>query len=79
MVGALWHGAGTTRTALVAHAYGVSVAQERLSRDPARVSSMTWLNGGLFPDLGTGLRVSSRRPFPVPDHRWDVRKADDRW
>lgn len=38
-------------TALVAHDYGVSVGQELLARDPARITSMTWLNGGLLPDL----------------------------
>ncbi len=51
IVEAIWNDAGTTRTALVAHDYGVSVAQELLARNPARISSMSWLNGGLFPDL----------------------------
>jgi pimeloyl-ACP methyl ester carboxylesterase len=35
----------------VAHDYGVSVAQELLARDSSRITSMSWLNGGLFPDL----------------------------
>jgi pimeloyl-ACP methyl ester carboxylesterase len=51
IVEAVWLDAGISRTALVAHDYGVSVAQELLARDPGRISSMTWLNGGIFPDL----------------------------
>ncbi|MCW2854971.1 MAG: epoxide hydrolase [Marmoricola sp.] len=51
IVEAVWSDLGITRTALVAHDYGVSVAQELLARDPGRISSMTWLNGGLFHDL----------------------------
>lgn len=51
LVQAVWGDLGTGRTALVAHDYGVSVAQELLSRDAARIESMAWLNGGMFPDL----------------------------
>ena len=51
LVEAIWNRTGITTTALVAHDYGVSVAQELLARDPKRITSMTWLNGGLFPDL----------------------------
>ncbi len=47
----LWRELAIERTALVAHDYGVSVAQELLARDAARVTSMTWLNGGVYPDL----------------------------
>lgn len=47
----VWQGNGIGATAVVAHDYGVSVGQELLARDPARISSMSWLNGGLFPDL----------------------------
>ena len=48
---AVWGDLGIDRTALVAHDYGVSVAQELLSRDAGRIESMAWLNGGMFPDL----------------------------
>jgi pimeloyl-ACP methyl ester carboxylesterase len=48
---AVWADLGIDRTALVAHDYGVSVAQELLCRDPGRIESMAWLNGGMFPDL----------------------------
>ncbi|MFB7291627.1 alpha/beta fold hydrolase [Actinacidiphila glaucinigra] len=51
VVEAVWSSVGQRSTALVAHDYGVSVAQELLARDPHRVTSMTWLNGGVFPDL----------------------------
>jgi pimeloyl-ACP methyl ester carboxylesterase len=51
LVQAVWRDLGIERTALVAHDYGVSVAQELLSRDPGRIESMAWLNGGMFPDL----------------------------
>ncbi|MFE0632234.1 alpha/beta fold hydrolase [Streptomyces sp. NPDC058864] len=51
LVEALWALDGLTATALVAHDYGVSVAQELLARGPHRITSVTWLNGGIFPDL----------------------------
>jgi pimeloyl-ACP methyl ester carboxylesterase len=51
LVRALWRDLGIESTALVAHDYGVSVAQELLSHEPERIESMAWLNGGLFPDL----------------------------
>lgn len=51
MVEAMWQANGIGANALVAHDYGVSVGQELLARDPARITSMNWLNGGLFPDL----------------------------
>jgi pimeloyl-ACP methyl ester carboxylesterase len=51
LVQAIWGDLGIDRTGLVAHDYGVSVAQELLSRDAGRVESMAWLNGAMFPDL----------------------------
>ena len=51
LVEALWTALGIERTALVAHDYGVSVAQELLARDSGRIARMVWLNGGLYPDL----------------------------
>jgi pimeloyl-ACP methyl ester carboxylesterase len=51
LVQAVWADLGIGRTALVAHDYGVSVAQELLARDPGRSESMAWLNGGMFADL----------------------------
>jgi len=59
---ALWRRHGVTRTDLVVHDYGVSVAQELLARDVAgtlgvALTSVTFLNGGIYPDL--------HRPTPV--------------
>jgi pimeloyl-ACP methyl ester carboxylesterase len=55
-VEAQWAATGVDETMLVAHDYGVSVAQELLARrldgvlDTA-VESVIWMNGGLYPDL----------------------------
>jgi pimeloyl-ACP methyl ester carboxylesterase len=51
LVQAVWGDLSIDRTALIAHDYGVSVAQELLCRDAARIESMAWLNGGMFVDL----------------------------
>jgi pimeloyl-ACP methyl ester carboxylesterase len=51
IVEAVWATVGIAATALVAHDYGVSVGEELLARDSARITSMTWLNGGIYPDL----------------------------
>ncbi|MET9122226.1 alpha/beta hydrolase [Streptomyces sp. NPDC004528] len=56
LIEAVWDFTGSECTALVAHDYGVSVGQELLARNPDRITSMTWLNGGIFPDL--------HRPIP---------------
>lgn len=62
LVEALWAAEGITRTRLVAHDYGVSVAQELLARrvDGALdvdLVAVDFLNGGLYPDI--------HRPEPV--------------
>lgn len=51
LVEEVWGKCGIGRTALVAHDYGGSVAQELLARLPSRITRMAWLNGGLYPDL----------------------------
>jgi pimeloyl-ACP methyl ester carboxylesterase len=56
LVEALWESEGVAETAVVAHDYGVSVAQELLARraDGALrvdLSGVRFLNGGLYPDL----------------------------
>ncbi|HEV7730667.1 MAG TPA: alpha/beta hydrolase [Candidatus Binatia bacterium] len=58
---ALWRHHGITQTALVAHDYGVSVAQELLARQQggslaATITNVVFLNGGLYPEL--------HRPLP---------------
>ena len=45
LVQALWRDLGIDRTALVAHDYGVSVAQELLFREPDRIDGLAqWRN-----------------------------------
>ncbi|MCC6763508.1 MAG: alpha/beta hydrolase [Deltaproteobacteria bacterium] len=53
---ALWQRHGVTRTDLVVHDYGVSVAEEILARHAegglgVELASVTFLNGGIYPDL----------------------------
>jgi pimeloyl-ACP methyl ester carboxylesterase len=62
LVEALWAREGVTSTAVVAHDYGVSVAQELLARraEGALAVSLVavhFLNGGLYPDV--------HRPQPI--------------
>ena len=62
LVEALWGELGITETTLVAHDYGDSVAEELLARArdgvlAARLERVTFLNGGLWPDL--------HRPLPI--------------
>lgn len=52
----LWAADGITSTAIVAHDYAVSVAQELLARRAegtltVDITSLTLLNGGLYPDV----------------------------
>ncbi|HSI25968.1 MAG TPA: alpha/beta hydrolase [Aeromicrobium sp.] len=60
---------GVETTAMVAHDYGVSVAQELLARDSKRFTAMTWLNGGIYPDLHRPITIQKllhhRRIGPV--------------
>lgn len=51
VVEALWDQRGIDSTSLVSHDYGVTVAQELLTRNPERILSMTFVNGGVYPDL----------------------------
>ncbi len=62
LVEAVWAQAGVTATPVVAHDYAVSVAQELLARAgegalAVEITAVTFLNGGLYPDL--------HRPQPV--------------
>jgi pimeloyl-ACP methyl ester carboxylesterase len=56
LVEAMWESEGTEESAVVAHDYGVSVAQELLARRAegalrVDLTSVRFLNGGLYPDL----------------------------
>ncbi len=48
---------GVTRYRLFAHDYGVTVAQELLARGGDRISSVCFLNGGLFPETHRALPI----------------------
>ncbi|WP_338673508.1 alpha/beta hydrolase [Streptomyces sp. SCSIO 30461] len=61
----LWSLLGIGDTALVAHDYGVSVAQELLARNPQRITAMAWLNGGLYPDLHRPIRIQRLLHSPL--------------
>ena len=56
LIEAVWAQSGASETVLVAHDYGVSVAQELLAREgegrlAARLTAAHFMNGGLYPDL----------------------------
>ncbi len=56
LIESVWAAAGVSRTGVVAHDYGVSVAQELLARRAegalgAELASVHLLNGGLYPEL----------------------------
>jgi pimeloyl-ACP methyl ester carboxylesterase len=53
----LWRHLGIDQTALVAHDYSVSVAQELLHRNSGRITAAAFLNGGLYPDLHRATRL----------------------
>jgi pimeloyl-ACP methyl ester carboxylesterase len=63
----LWARLGIDDTALVAHDYGVSVAQELLARKPRRVTRMAWLNGGIYFDLHRPLFIQRLMHGPLGD------------
>lgn len=61
-VEAVWKRFGVERTALVAHDYGVSVAQELLARRddrdlPVDLTAAAFLNGGMIPSLHRALPI----------------------
>jgi pimeloyl-ACP methyl ester carboxylesterase len=61
-VEAAWRHFGVERTAIVAHDYGVSVAQEVLARRddgdlPVEITSVAFLNGGMLPELHRALAI----------------------
>ncbi|NMN94497.1 alpha/beta fold hydrolase [Antrihabitans stalactiti] len=65
IVESVWAELGITTTALVAHDYGVSVGQELLARDSSRITRMTWMNGGLYPDLHRPIAIQRLLHSPV--------------
>lgn len=70
LVEAVWRAHGVDETALVAHDYGVSVAQELLARRrdgtlSVRLTGVTFLNGGLFPHLHRPIRIQKLMAGPL--------------
>jgi pimeloyl-ACP methyl ester carboxylesterase len=66
VVQAVWARLGVERTALVAHDYGVSVAQELLARRTGvAIERLALLNGGLIPSLHRPLPVQAALAHPV--------------
>ncbi|WP_307829499.1 alpha/beta fold hydrolase [Antrihabitans stalagmiti] len=65
LVEGVWAALNISETDLVAHDYGVSVAQELLARRSDRITSMAWLNGGLYPDLHRPIRIQKLIHGPI--------------
>ncbi|MCC6806027.1 MAG: alpha/beta hydrolase [Deltaproteobacteria bacterium] len=69
LVEAMWQHFHVDRTVVVAHDYGVSVAQELLARrstdNMKGLAGITFLNGGLYPDLHRPLPVQRALRTPV--------------
>ena len=79
---ALWRHFGITRTAVIAHDYGVSVGQELLARHAegaldVELERIAFLNGGLYPDMHRALLVQKLllhpRLGPIVSRRIDER------
>jgi pimeloyl-ACP methyl ester carboxylesterase len=51
LVEQVWSALGVSETDLVAHDYSTSIAQELLRRGASQVSSVIFLNGGVYPKL----------------------------
>lgn len=70
LVEAVWRAHGVEEAALVAHDYGVSVAQELLARRrdgrlQVALTAVTFLNGGLFPHLHRPIRIQKLMAGPL--------------
>jgi pimeloyl-ACP methyl ester carboxylesterase len=62
---ALWDRYGVERTGVVAHDYGVSVAQELLAADGEGVTRVAFMNGGLYPQLHRPVAIQRALKAPV--------------
>jgi pimeloyl-ACP methyl ester carboxylesterase len=70
LVEAVWAHWGVTTTSLVAHDYGVSVAQELLARRAegalsVEVTGLTLFNGGIFPELHRPTKIQRLLVTPL--------------
>jgi len=65
-----WRHHGVTSTALIAHDYGVSVAQELIARRqegalPVELTQLVFFNGGIFPSLHRPVRIQKLMAGPL--------------
>ncbi len=65
ITGALWDRYGVERTGVVAHDYGVSVAQELLAAHGERLTRVAFMNGGLYPHLHRPIAIQRALKAPV--------------
>lgn len=65
VVEAAWAAHGVSETRLIAHDYGVSVAQELLARHTVAFTEAAFLNGGLFPYLHRPVRMQKLLAGPL--------------
>jgi pimeloyl-ACP methyl ester carboxylesterase len=65
IVTALWDSHGIERTAVVAHDYGVSVGQELLRSQHARLTRVSFMNGGLYAHQHRPLAIQKALGTPV--------------
>ncbi len=65
IVNALWEAHGVERTGVVAHDYGVSVAQELLASHGQQLTRVSFMNGGLYPHLHRPIVIQRALKAPV--------------
>lgn len=73
VVGAVWDRLDVSASVVAGHDYSVSVAQELLARDDARVAAVCFMNGGLYPDLHRPTR--GQQALLDPDHGAEIAAA----
>lgn len=65
IVNALWESHGVERTGVVAHDYGVSVAQELLASHGQKLTRVAFMNGGLYAHLHRPAAIQRALNTPV--------------
>jgi pimeloyl-ACP methyl ester carboxylesterase len=65
LTSSLWDSHGIEKTALVAHDYGVSVAQELLASHGDRLTRVAFMNGGLYSHMHRPLPIQRALKAPV--------------
>jgi pimeloyl-ACP methyl ester carboxylesterase len=65
IVNTLWESHGVERTGVVAHDYGVSVAQELLAAHGQKLTRVAFMNGGLYSALHRPIAIQRALKAPV--------------